>query len=194
MKVIVTPPGEAIRYPLVIRLIMLLPIARYKRRRLRSRALRRLKPLLLTFYNLPKRMPDDFAFTYQHQVHKIKDTSRNTFWFENNTVRKEVAGYSANHPAMNTNSKNSAAFSAAQRQELYDAIRKAGFIHFETDENVEVSYEVMVHTSYALTIKGREYYYSWSTTEPTRSEWGEEELELDRAINKIIAGASFQGV
>src|SRR5690242_6299251 len=122
MKVLITPPGTEVRYPLIIRLVMLLPIAKYRRRRLRSRVIRRLKPLLLTLYNLPGRMPDDFEFTYSYRVLKPKEPERVTITFGKDVLKREEV----------SNSKTAApvvtAITIEQRQQDYDAIRDVGFV------------------------------------------------------------------
>jgi len=138
---------------------MMMPMAKYKRWRLREKAIRRVKPLLVGLYNLPKQVPADFEFKYDHQVLKDHEPKRITI--------------------------TTASFSADQRQKLYDAVRRLGFIHFESSDNEEVSFDFMVQTDYKLVCLGREYSYSCSTTEPTRPEWGEEECALSSVINNM---------
>src|SRR5690349_9319956 len=150
MKVLITPPGKETKYPLFIRVIMLFPMAKYKRRRLRSKAIRRLKPVLLTLYNLPKRMPEDFELTYDCRLSNDRVKKRTTIMFGKDVRKKETLENSIAHPNTETTPETITAFTTAQKQELYAAIRESGFIHFETNNNIEVSYDSMVQTDYRL--------------------------------------------
>jgi hypothetical protein len=190
MKVIITPPGEEATSPVIIRMIMLLPLAKNKRWRWRSWAMLRLKPMLLTLYNLPRQMPDDFEFTYHSKVVKHRETRKTTVHVANDLRTKESIVNIA-HSAEAQPTKTVVHITTSEKQNLYDGIRRLGFIHFETENNIEVSFDVLTQADYKLTCCGHDYSYSSGTTEPTRAEWSEEELALNSLINNM-AGTPAQ--
>jgi hypothetical protein len=184
MKVIITPPGEEVKLPVTVRMIMLLPLAKNKRWRWRTWAMHRLKPTLLTLYNLPRQMPDDFEFTYHYKVVKHRETRKTTVHFANDLRTKEsIVSIPGSAEARATESV--VHITTDEKQNLYEGIRRLGFIHFETENNIEVSFDMFTQTDYKLTCCGRNYSYSSGTTEPTRPEWSEEELALDSLINNV---------
>jgi hypothetical protein len=156
-----------------------------------SRKSRLAKRINIHFFNLPEVAKTHFSLVLYGKRNQGNRSLQYRLEFVRNllTVAKET--FELSHAgiagALVSRENYQAKLSNDNLEALYRMLRIKGFVHFETDDQIDVSWDPNYYysTSYEALVDGNRYWFHHSTERPLTKLWEKEARELEDYIDDL---------